>query len=304
MRNNMKRPTKAIIAAAGFGTRFLPQTKAMPKEMIPLIDKPIIQYVVEELVAAGIKDIIIVGSSNKRAIEDHFDLPNEDLLNNLRAGGKKKAGLLKEVEDIANMANFIYLRQKGAYGNATPVQCAAHLIGDEPFIYTFADDFFVANPGRTEQLIETYQKNPGQILACKKIIFDDEYNKYGVVDGTIVDDALIKVSKFVEKPGKENAPSDLASVSGYLLTPKIFDYIDKAAESFDGDGELMIQPIMQKMIDDGEHVYAREITGGMFYDTGDKLEYLKTVIDFGLKHASLGAPLREHLTKRIKELDS
>lgn len=303
MECKIQRPTKAIIAAAGFGTRFLPQTKAMPKEMIPLIDKPIIQYVVEELVAAGIKDIIIVGSSNKRSIEDHFDLPNEDLLANLRAGGEKKAGLLKEVEDIASMANFIYLRQKGPYGNATPVQCAAHLIGNEPFIYTFADDFFVASPGRTEQLIETYIEHPGQILACKKIVLDNEYDKYGVVDGPAIDDALVQVAKIVEKPGKENAPSDLASVSGYLLTPKIFDYIDKATDNFDGNGELMIQPVMQQMIDDGENVYAREIVGGAFYDTGDRLEYLKTVIDFGLKHKSLGGPLKEHLVNRLNDFN-
>ena len=296
----MKRPTKAIIAAAGFGTRFLPQTKAMPKEMMPLIDKPIIQYVVEELVAAGIKDIIIVGSSNKRSIEDHFDLPSEDLLNNLRAGGEKKAPLLKQVEDIASMANFIYVRQKGPYGNATPVQCAAHLIGDEPFIYTFADDFFVASPGRTEQLIETYKKYEGQVLACKKIILDDEYDRYGVVAGDQADDTTRKVSKFVEKPGKEHAPSDLASVSGYLLTPEVFDYIEKANESFDGQGELMLQPIMQQMINDGYGVYAREITGGAFYDTGDKLEYLKTVIDFGLEHPKLGQALREHLENRLQ----
>src|SRR6185312_9470594 len=145
----MPKVTKAVIAAAGFGTRFLPQTKAMPKEMLPLIDKPIIQYIVEDLVAAGIEDIIIVGSSNKRAIEDHFDLPSEDLLNNLRAGGPKKQHYLDELNGIANMANFIYLRQKGPYGNATPVMDAAHLIGDEPFIYTYADEFFVATPGRT-----------------------------------------------------------------------------------------------------------------------------------------------------------
>ena len=299
----MKRPTKAIIAAAGFGTRFLPQTKAMPKEMMPLIDKPIIQYVVEELVAAGIKDIIIVGSSNKRSIEDHFDLPSEDLMNNLRAGGDKKAPLLKQVEDIASMANFIYLRQKGPYGNATPVQCAAHLIGDEPFIYTFADDFFVASPGRTEQLITAYEKHGGSILACKKILLDDEYDRYGVVAGEEADDTTLKVSKFVEKPGKANAPSDLASVSGYLLTPEVFDYIEKANESFDGEGELMLQPIMQQMINDGYGVYAREITGGTFYDTGDKLEYLKTVVDFGLEHPKLGAELRRHLESRLSKTD-
>ena len=145
----MKRPTKAVIAAAGFGTRFLPQTKAMPKEMMPLIDKPIIQYVVEELVAAGIKDIIIVGSQNKRAIEDHFDLPSEELLANLRAGGEKKKHYIDEIEAVANLANFVYVRQKGPYGNATPLACATHLIGDdEPFIYTFADDFIVASERR------------------------------------------------------------------------------------------------------------------------------------------------------------
>ncbi len=291
----MQRPTKAIIAAAGFGTRFLPQTKAMPKEMMPLIDKPIIQYVVEELVDAGISDIIIVGSSNKRAIEDHFDLPNEDLLNNLRAGGDKKRPLLQQIEDIANMANFIYLRQKGPYGNATPVQCAAHLIGNEPFIYTFADDFFVAKPGRTKQLIETYTKFNGSVLACKKMLSDDEYDRYGVVAGAEADASTLKVAKFVEKPGKANAPSDLASVSGYLLTPEVFDYIDRASSTHDGGGELMLQPIMQQMIDDGYGVYAREITGGKFYDTGDKLEYLKTVIDFGLDHPRLGPALRDHL---------
>lgn len=293
------RPTKAIIAAAGFGTRFLPQTKAMPKEMMPLIDKPIIQYVVEELVAAGIKDIIIVGSSNKRAIEDHFDLPNEDLLSNLRAGGDKKKPLLKLVEDIASMANFIYLRQKGPYGNATPVQCAAHLIGDEPFVYTFADDFFVASPGRTEQLIETHSKYGGQVLACKKIELDDEYNRFGVVAGDHSDDVTIKASKIIEKPGKTNAPSDLASVSGYLLTPDVFGYIERAHAEHTGDGELMLQPIIQRMIDDGHGVYAREITNGRFYDTGDKLEYLKTVIDFGLDHPQLGEDLASYMRGRL-----
>ncbi len=297
----MQRPTKAIIAAAGFGTRFLPQTKAMPKEMMPIIDKPIIQYVVEELVEAGIKDIFIVGSSNKRSIEDHFDLPNEDLVANLKAGGEKKAPLLKQIEEIAGMANFIYLRQKGPYGNATPVQCASRLIGDEPFIYTFADDFFVSNPGRTKQMIETYMKFNGPVLACKRMVDDREYDRYGVVAGEEIDNTTIRANKFVEKPGKENAPSDLASVSGYLLTPDIFKYIDDAANDFDGNGELMLQPIMQKMIDDGYDIYAREITNGRYYDTGDKLEYLKTVVDFGLEHPKLGQPLREYLVKKVKE---
>lgn len=295
----MKQPTKAIIAAAGFGTRFLPQTKAMPKEMLPLIDKPIIQYVVEELVAAGIKDIIIVGSTNKRAIEDHFDIPNEDLLNNLRAGGEKKKPLIEQTEAVANMANFIYIRQKGPYGNATPLMCAAHLIADdEPFIYTFADDFFVASPGRTVQMIETFNQYGGSVLACKKIVNDNEYDKYGVAAGSVVEEGVVEVSHIDEKPGKEAAQSDLASVSGYLLVPEILSYIDRAAEAH-VDGELMIQPAMQAMINDGHKFYAREIKDGTYYDTGDKLEYLKTTIDFGLQHPDLGPALKEHLKKHL-----
>lgn len=295
----MQRPTKAIIAAAGFGTRFLPQTKAMPKEMLPLIDKPIIQYVVEELVEAGIKDIIIVGSGTKRSIEDHFDLPNEDLLQNLRAGGEKKRPLLEMTENIANLANFVYLRQKGPYGNATPIQCAAHLIGDEPFIYTFADDFFVASPGRTMQLIDTYMQHGGGVFACKRIQSDDEYDRYGIVAGSEAGEATLAVEKIIEKPGKDKAPSNLASVSGYLLTPEIFDYLDRASEQFEGQGELMVQPIMQQMIDDGHAMFAREVTDGTYYDTGDKLEYLKTVLDFGLSDAKLGPALATHLRTRL-----
>src|ERR1700712_3382045 len=147
----MAKVIKPFIAAAGFGTRFLPQTKAMPKEMLPIIDKPIIQYIVEDLVAAGIKDIIIVGSSNKRAIEDHFDVASEDLLNNLRAGGPKKQHYIDELEQISSLANFIYLRQKGPYGTATPILNAAHLIGDQPFIYAFADDLTVSTPNAFQQ---------------------------------------------------------------------------------------------------------------------------------------------------------
>jgi len=296
----MPKVTKAIIAAAGFGTRFLPQTKAMPKEMIPVIDKPIIQYVVEELVEAGIKDIIIVGSSNKRSIEDHFDLPNEDLLANLRAGGAKKQHYIDELYALANVANFIYLRQKGPYGNATPVMDAAHLIGDEPFIYTYADDFFVANPGRTSQMVAVHEKTGAAVFACKTITIDSEYDRYGIVAGEAVEDGLLRVERLVEKPGKANAPSNLASVSGYLLTPDIFPYLEKHAE-LQKEGEFMIQPVMQAMIDDGRTFYAKQIQDGTYYDTGDKLEYLKTVIDFGLAHEELGEELRRHLEKRLAE---
>lgn len=296
----MKRPTKAIIPAAGFGTRFLPQTKAMPKEMLPIIDKPIIQYVVEELVAAGIRDIIIVGNTSKRAIEDHFDLPNEDLLANLRAGGPKKQPFIDQIEAIAGMANFIYVRQKGPYGNATPLLSAAHLIqDDEAFIYKWADDFFVAEDSSTKQLIDTYEKHGGGVFACKKVVKDGEYSQYGIADGEEIDSATLKMSRIIEKPGKDNAPTDLASVSNYLLPGSIMKYVEEGVKTHQ-DGEFTFQPYVQQMIDDGQAFYAREIVGGTFCDTGDKLEYLKTVIDFGLAHEELGDALRTHLEERLK----
>jgi len=299
----MNKPTKAIIAAAGFGTRFLPQTKAMPKEMIPLIDKPIIQYVVEELVEAGIQDIIIVGSSNKRAIEDHFDVPNEDLLANLRAGGPKKQHFIDELDRLSNLANFVYIRQKGPYGNATPLMSAAHLISkDESFIYTWADDFIVASPSRFRQMIDIHQRHEGAVLSCKKVVLDNEYTKYGIAAGTTIEDGLIKMSHIVEKPGKEHAPSDLASVSSYLLNGEFFAYLEAAQREFDGVGEFTFQPIMQKMIDEGHNYFAYEIQDGRYYDTGDKLEYLKTVIDFGLAHEELGSDLLAHITSRLKDM--
>lgn len=298
----MKKPTKAIIAAAGFGTRFLPQTKAMPKEMLPLIDKPIIQYVVEELVEAGIKDIIIIGSANKRAIEDHFDTPNEELLANLRAGGAKKQPLIDVVQRLSEMANFVYIRQKGPYGNATPLTCASHLImSGESVIYTFADDFIEASPSRFRQMIEASQQLDGAILSCKKIVEDAEFDRYGVVNGQQVKDGVIKMTNIVEKPGKANAPSDLASVSSYLLPGEFFGYLERARDDFGGRGEFTVQPIMQEMIDDGFDFYGVEITNGTYYDTGDKLEYIKTVVDFGLKHQKLGPALRQFLQSRIND---
>ncbi len=293
----MKRPTKAIIAAAGFGTRFLPQTKAMPKEMLPIIDKPIIQYVVEELVEAGIKDIIIVGSSNKRSIEDHFDEANADLLENLRAGGPKKQPYIDLLDELSGLANFVYVRQKGPYGNATPIINAAHLIGDEPFIYTFADDFFVAPIGRTRQLIATYEAHGGSVFACKRVTDESEYDRYGIVDGDALSGDVLTVSKIDEKPGLTAARSNLASVSGYLFEPALLGYLDQAAGE-ERDGEFMIQPVIQRMIDDGHTFLAREIVEGTYYDTGDKLEYLKTVIDFGLSHEEFGDRLREYIRSK------
>ena len=182
----MKQVTKAVIAAAGFGTRFLPQTKAMPKEMLPLVDKPIIQYLVEQLVEAGIKDIIIVTGYSKRSIEDHFDTPNEDLLNNLRIGGASKAHYIDEIMRIADLANFVYVRQKGPYGTATPLLNVASLIDDEPFIYAFADDLTVAAPNAFQQMIQLYNELHGGILPCIRVSRDEEYRRYGIVGGAPV----------------------------------------------------------------------------------------------------------------------
>ncbi len=297
----MKKVTKAIIPAAGFGTRFLPQTKAMPKEMMPLIDKPIIQYVVEELVEAGIRDIIIIGSTNKRAIEDHFDIPTEDLLVNLRSGGEKKKPFIDLIENIANLANFVYVRQKGPYGNAAPLLSVAHLIGDEPFIYTWADDFFSPEVNSTRQMIETYEKYGGGVFACKKAVDEKEYSSYGFADGGEIAEGLIEMTKIIEKPGSSSlAPSNLASVSGYLLPAGLLGYIEKGLATHE-KGEFTFQPFVQQMIDDGHKFYAKEIQGGKYYDTGDKLEYLKTTIDFGLKHPELGDSLREYIQEKLRE---
>ncbi len=295
-----KKVTKAVIAAAGFGTRFLPQTKAMPKEMLPLIDKPIIQYIVEDLVKAGIKDIIIVGSSNKRAIEDHFDTPSEDLLANLRAGGSKKQHYIDEIEAIANLANFIYIRQKGPYGTATPIMNAAHLIGDEPFIYAFADDLMVASPNAFEQMIALYDEFGSGVLPCIRIDNDVDYGRYGIVGGENVRDGIIKMNSIVEKPGREHAPSDMAAVGGYLLTPEIFEYMEDGLSSLPAGQEFYVtDSIIQPMLAAGRPFYAAEIQDSKRYDTGDKLEYLKTVIDFGLAHEELGQDLEAYLRSKL-----
>lgn len=291
--------TKAVIAAAGFGTRFLPQTKAMPKEMLPIIDKPIIQYIVEDLVAAGIQDIIIVGSSNKRAIEDHFDLPSEDLLTNLRAGGAKKQPFIDQIEAIANLANFIYIRQKGPYGTATPILNAAHLIGDEPFIYSFADDLTVATPNAFQQMISLYEEFHASILPSIRIEDEQDYARYGMLGGEVVRPDVLKINRIIEKPGKDAAPSPFASVGGYLFTPEVFDYLDRGVNELQEGKEFYVtDSLIQPMLQDGHSFYGCEIKNSKRYDTGDKLEYLKTVVDFGLEHPELGPEFQKFLQSK------
>lgn len=285
---------KAVIAAAGFGTRFLPQTKAMPKEMLPLVDKPIIQYIVEELVDAGIEDIIIVTGYHKRSIEDHFDDISGDLRANLKQGNKLK--LLDEVKHISSLANFAYVRQKGPYGSATPIMNVSHLIGDEPFIYTYADDLIPSQPNRFTQMIQLYEKYGASIVPCIEASQDADYDRYGIVAGDTVDDGVIKMHSLVEKPGKDAAPSTLASVGGYLLTPDVFKYVEQAYATLPKDDEFYLTTYaLQPMINDGQALYACKLQNSRYYDTGNKLEYLKTVVDFALEHDDIKDDFREYL---------
>lgn len=296
---NHKPVRKAVIAAAGFGTRFLPQTKAMPKEMLPLVDKPIIQYVVEELVAAGIEDIIIVTGYHKRTIEDHFDHTSADLRMNLKQSGKLE--LLKETKKISDLANFAYIRQKGPYGNATPVVNAAHLIGDEPFIYTFADDFVRASPCRFKQLIDVYKKHGGSVITGVRRDGDDDYSRYGYIDGDEIEPGLIAMKTIIEKPGtRDKSPSTMASVGGYVFQPQLFEYLDRQLDSHDESQELQIQDAMQRMIEDGHSYYSYEVQNGTYYDTGNPLEYLKTVFDFALERDDIRLELKEYLRNKLQ----
>ncbi len=293
------RVRKAVIAAAGFGTRFLPQTKAMPKEMLPLIDKPIVQHIVEELVAAGITDIVIVTGYHKRTIEDHFDHMSADLRNNLEKGGKED--LLKATTKISDLANFAYIRQKGPYGTGTPLLNAAHLLGDEPFVYTFADDFVEATPTRFQQLIDVQAERGGSVLACVRRDGEADYKRYGYVAGEEVSPGLVDMTTIVEKPGsRESAPSDLASVSGYVFEPALLQYLQKNLETYEGKGEFMIQDAMQQMINDGRHIYGCEIKDGTYYDTGNPLEYLKTVFEFALQRDDIAPALTEFMKKKLQ----
>jgi len=289
-----KLPTKAVIAAAGFGTRFLPQTKAMPKEMLPLIDKPIIQYVVEELVAAGIKDIIIVTGYTKRSLEDHFDAPNHDLINNLREGGKEEH--ITNLEDIANIANFIYVRQKGSYGNARPLMCVRHLINhDEPFIYAYADDLFDAKPSRFQRMVDLYVEFGGAVVPGMEITDNNDFDRYGVIGGKPLRDDVYKMDTIVEKPGRAAAPSNVASVGGYLLPSQIFEYLEALEPEVAEGQEFQLQPAFARMVADGMPAHSYLLPPGSYCDTGNKLEYLKTVVRFACQRKDVGADFKRYL---------
>jgi UTP--glucose-1-phosphate uridylyltransferase len=287
--------TKVVIPVAGSGTRFLPATKAMPKEMLPIVDKPIIQYIVEEAVASGIKDIILVTGWHKRSIEDHFDYPYELERRLLEAGKEQQA---KEVRDIANMANFVYIRQKGPYGNGTPVLNARHVVGDEPFAVMWGDEFIYSNPPRLRQVIDVFEKYGKPCISAVRVP-ENKTEKYGIADISPVADNVFKINRMVEKPKAGEAPSNLAAHGAYVLPPAIFDILEQTPL---GQGnELWLADAISTLAKK-EDVYAVEIKNGKYYDTGSKIEYLKTVVEFALRHPDVNGEFREYLKDVTKSL--
>ena len=290
----IKQPTKAIICAAGLGTRFLPQTKAMPKEMLPIIDKPVIQLIVEQAVAAGVTDIIIVTGSTKRAIEDHFDRSDE-LERDLRERGKNEKA--DEIEAIANLANFVYVRQKGTpKGNARPILNARHLINDdEPFFVFFADDFFRSKNPWPIQLKEAYMRTGKSVISLVEVNKKDA-DKYGMAElGPEESDRVFKLNGLVERPGEKNTPSNFASVGSYLLTPDIFPIIAK--EIVGVNGEIVLADSINELAKIDE-VYGCFIDG-IWHDTGDQYKYILAVIDYALESGVYGEKLKDYLIKRL-----
>ena len=292
----LKKVRKAIIPAAGFGTRFLPATKAQPKEMLPVVDKPIIQYVVEDAVKAGIQDIIIVSGWHKRNIEDHFDYPFE-LEQRLEKAGKHAE--LEEIRRISNLANFYFLRQRGPMGNATPIWNARNIIGDEPFLVLWGDDFIEASPSRSEQLVATYGEMGGSaILGGIKAFKPEDYKRYGYAAGTEVKDGVLKVDEIVEKPGIALSKQHYAAVSGSLYEPEIFNAIEESMarlKNGTASGENGYVDAINILLERKKPCYAAEIKNGHYYDCGNKLEYLKAVVEFGLKHEELNTEFAEYL---------
>lgn len=290
----MTKITKAVIPAAGLGTRFLPATKAQPKEMLPIVDKPIIQYVVEELSASGIKDIIMVTGWQKRSIEDHFDYPFE-LEKRLLESGKKKEAL--EMRKIADLGNFIFIRQKGTYGNGTPVLNARHLVGHEPFVVIWGDEFIHANPPRLKQMLAVYHKYKCSVISAIRVK-PEEVTKYGIAKVKKIKSNVYQISEILEKPSPKNAPSTLATHGAYIFTPTIFNYLEKIKPG--KNGEIWLVDAINQLARQ-EKVLACLIKNATYYDTGSKFGYLRANVEFALRHSEIKKHFREYLTSiRIK----
>lgn len=290
----MKKVTKAVIPAAGLGTRVLPATKAQPKEMLVIVDKPSLQYIVEELVESGIEDIIIVTGRNKNSIEDHFDFSFE-LEKTLAKDGKDE--LLEKIEKISSMANICYVRQNHPLGLGHAILKAKPFVGDEPFIIALGDDIMY-NPTTpvAKQLIENYEKYGANIVGCQEVKLQD-VSKYGIVKPTeSIDERTVKIDDFIEKPDADKAPSRLACLGRYLLTPKIFDYLENATPG--KGGEIQLTDSILKMLNDGEEVVAYNFEGKR-YDIGNKAGLLKANIEFGLRNEETKEELLNYLKNEL-----
>ncbi len=279
---------KAIIPAAGLGTRFLPATKSQPKEMLPIVDKPCIQYLVEEAVQSGIKEIIIITGRGKRSIEDYFDYSFE-LEYHLKS--KKKTRTLNEIQKINKLAKFIYVRQPYPKGDGHAILCAKELVKDEPFAVLFGDDIYDSRIPPLKQMIKEFEKLNAPIIGIQKIDKKDT-DKYGIIEPGEKNPPIYKVKNLVEKPSPKKAPSNLAIVGKYIVTPELLKTLDKATP-LHKDKELRLIDGMKKFVKKSA-IYGLDIKGQRF-DTGDKLGYLKAVIHFAAKHKDLSGEFKKHL---------
>lgn len=278
---------KAIIPAAGLGTRFLPATKAQPKEMLPIVDKPTIQYIIEEAVASGIEEILIITGRNKRAIEDHFD-KSVELERELE--NHHKEDLLKLVKDISNMANIYYIRQKEPKGLGHAINCARTFVGNEPFAVMLGDDIVDSKVPCLKQLINCFNEYKTSILGVQNVPHKD-VNKYGIVKGMPIEDRVYKVKDLIEKPSINEAPSDIAILGRYIITPQIFDILDNTQPG--KGGEIQLTDALKTLIKN-EAMYAYNFEGRR-YDVGDKLGFLQATVEFALKKDDLKVPFMNYL---------
>ena len=285
---------KVVIPAAGLGTRFLPATKAQPKEMLPIVDKPTIQYIVEEAVASGIESIIIITGKSKRAIEDHFD-SSVELETELEK--KHKTELLKVSQDISNMVNLYYVRQKHPLGLGHAVLCAKDFIGNEPFGVMLGDDIMVSEKPVLKQLIEDYERQNATVIGVKQVAHD-EVNKYGVIKTLSDSGKLHKIEDLVEKPPIAEAPSNLAVMGRYVISQSICPMLEKTGEG--AGGEIQLTDALRLLLT-SEQIYGYEFEGKR-YDTGDKLGFLKATVDFALARDDLREGFAEYLRQKAAEL--
>ncbi len=284
---------KVVIPVAGLGTRFLPATKAQPKEMLPIVDKPVIQYIVEEAVSAGITQIIFVTGRHKRAIEDHFDR-NLELERALEEKGKEE--LLKLVRDISELADIIYVRQKEPLGLGHAILTAEPAVGNEPFAVILGDDIMVSSPPAIRQLMDVFERYRCSVLGVQEVPAED-VSKYGIIGGKEVEDKTFRVDTLVEKPALEEAPSNLAITGRYILTPGIFEALRKTPPG--KGGEIQLTDGIN-ILGKREALYGRIIEGKR-YDTGNKLGFLEATVDFALARKDLREPFLKFLTEKLKK---